>query len=146
MYATTDEAIFTWMKDDSVIQGLTGADGSDTRVYGNFPEQGVELTSSKPAFLIFSNEQDTPIGASTYGDEELWQVRVFAEDKETRDDIGKRIKKMAESLRYTGEFSFSDGRLQIQGGGFARITGRGFDEDLNTYVCNVRFTLLTILQ
>lgn len=145
-YNTTDEAVFKILRDDDEIQDLLGTIDVevDARVYSGWPSEEISLTSGQPAYLIITNEGDTTIGGSMYGDSELFQVRVVALGRDTMRDLQERIKKLAiDNFCMPETQSYGAGRVHIDGG--YPTSGPGeYDDASGTWIVNIRFKVESV--
>ena len=116
-YATTSEAIYVTLRDDDALKTFLGVDVEDEpRVYREYPPEEPEVSADKPAYLVFSCESDSTIEGSGYGNDELWQIRVIANNPDDRDDIEELIKQLVISVFTLAEnVDFTD-RVHLGGG------------------------------
>ncbi len=142
-YTTTSEAIYVTLRDDDALKAFLGiADGDEPRVYREYPPEEPEFSASKPAYLVFSCESSVTIEGSGYGDDELWQIRVIANNPDDRDDIEEHIKKLlVDVFTMTENINFST-RVHLGGGKPTSGPRSEFKrEGQDLYNVNIRFNI-----
>jgi len=50
------EHVYGLIADDATFKTLTGATASDKRIYYQFPPERIEISDSKPAYIVYSTE------------------------------------------------------------------------------------------
>ena len=142
-YATTSEAIYVTLRDNESLKTYLGVDdGDDPRVYREYPPEEPEVSAAKPAYLVFSCESAVTVEGSGYGDDELWQIRVIANNPDDRDDIEEYIKKLLiDIFTMTENVDFTN-RVHLGGGKPTSGPRSEFKrEGQDLYSVNIRFSI-----
>ena len=142
MYASTVAAVYSVLKDDATLTALLGGAAGD-RIEHEFPLKTITFSSTLKAFIILSQESVTTIGGSGYGDDELWQARILANDIAARNAVRDRVKQVVEdNFNENGDIDLTS-RLYLDGGNLT-VGPPGFDDNLQVFTLNIRFTLESI--
>jgi len=142
-YATTSEAIYVTLRDDDTLKTYLGVgDGDAPRVYREYPPEEPEVSAAKPVYLVFSCESSVTIEGSGFGDDELWQIRVIANNPDDRDDIEEHIKQLLiDTFTLTENTDFST-RIHLGGGKPSSGPRSEFKrEGQDLYSVNIRFNI-----
>jgi hypothetical protein len=142
-YATTSEAIYVTLRDDDTLKAFLGVgDGDPPRVYREYPPEEPEVSAAKPAYLVFSCESSVTVEGSGYGDDELWQIRVIANNPDNRDDIEEHIKQLMINIFTLTENVDLSNRVHLGGGKPTSSPRSEFKrEGQDLYGVNVRFNI-----
>lgn len=87
--------IFSTLKDDTTLQGLTGYTSSDPRIYYFHPPKAMTLNATYPAYLIYfllgSGELPSDAVWQKQVPDETYQISIFSLVKDTVENIFTRV-------------------------------------------------------
>lgn len=84
-----ENKLYTTLRDDATIKGLTGYTTSDVRVYPAFEDEEHKITATRPAYITYHKVADTPSFMDL--ENEIYQIDIYSESHATNISIYNRI-------------------------------------------------------